>query len=389
MEHRKASLFDHLGSVSLLPLIILLALIGCSTHSTYEEAVGLIKQKQYDEAKEVLKTIPIGDSLASKVPIALLTCEIGNLYLQGRLDDAVILIDSVQEDGEQRVYFLNPSLNDTLYSHISSLCMLIVCQLGIPVIEEFLAAPITDSVFNYYASDNWLGQSLVGILETDEGAKYQAVDIDESEGEYWDPPFIRSVGFDKLWIPPEWTAEVAVVNNKLNKLRPQYEERWKKLEKKYEEAAELYQSELDNEQGNGSTANGWLRAKAIGLSYFVATWIGESNDGVISVTIRIGQPRVGSDRTRYPWYVKVVRNGRDYSSCSFSWVDMARETGMYLDVPSTERRNVDIISAEWTEDQTGGQVVFTGMPFNMNYSFSENVWWVQSGAWTVAMRKSN
>jgi hypothetical protein len=235
MEIKKSCRMGNLGTVALLPLVVLFAIIGCSAQSPYDEAVGLIKQKRYDEAKEVMETIPIGDSLASKVPIALLTCEIGSLYLQGRLDDAVALIDSVQESGEQRFYFLNPAPNDTLYSHISSLCMLVVCQLGIPVIEEFLAAPITDSVFSYYASDNWLGQSLVGIMETDDGATYQAVDIDESEGEYWDPPFIRSVGFDKLWIPPEWTAEVESMKTKLSELRPRYEKRWKELERVYEE----------------------------------------------------------------------------------------------------------------------------------------------------------
>jgi len=55
-------------------LILLLGVASCSKQHPYHEAVGLIKQKKYAEATEVLKKVAVGDSLAARAKVAIAVC---------------------------------------------------------------------------------------------------------------------------------------------------------------------------------------------------------------------------------------------------------------------------------------------------------------------------
>lgn len=170
------------------------------------------------------------------------------------------MIDSTEERDGKSVFVLNPPPTDTLYSHIATLCILVSSELGLVTIDEFLAAPINDSVYNWYAGDSYLAQLLRGVLGTEDYVEYEVENVDDSEGEYGAIPFIREVGFDRLWVPPEWREEVKEMVKRVDQIRPKYDQKWVEIERAMQEsmaateAAELAAQE-SSKSANAFTSN--------------------------------------------------------------------------------------------------------------------------------------
>lgn len=227
MEHRKARLIGNFCSVPLLPLIILLMLIGCSTQSPYEEAVGLIKQKKYEEAREVLNTIPMGDSLAEKAKLGLMVCNIGNLYAKKDYTSAMGIIDSGVVRDEVRDYVLNYPPSDELYSHVATLSMLIYGSIVSKQIQQYLDDEVNQENLQWYRGTNRDPEILWdGVMKTYSEEEYRAEDVDDYYGgTLTDPPFIRSIKLDKLFPPEEWKKEVEEIKSSMGALKSKIAEK--------------------------------------------------------------------------------------------------------------------------------------------------------------------
>ncbi|HOJ05871.1 MAG TPA: hypothetical protein PK916_17885 [Bacteroidota bacterium] len=221
MEHRNASQHGSRGSVSLLPLIVLLAFIGCSNQSPYDEALELIKQKKYDEAKEVLNTIPMGDSLAEKAKLGLMVCEIGNLFEKKDYSSALRIIDSGVVKEDSRFYVLNYPPTDELYTHVATLSILVYGNIAGKQIQTYLESEVNLDNLQWYSGTNQDPELLwAGVMKTySEEEHYTEEDIDAYYGgTLTDPPFIRSIKLDKLNTPEEWRAEVDEMRTRMENL---------------------------------------------------------------------------------------------------------------------------------------------------------------------------
>jgi hypothetical protein len=128
---------------------------------TYDEAVGLIKQKRYTQARDVLNTLSTDPTMSSKVQMALLICDVGDLYLKRDYIMALDRVDTAVVKGDRRWYILNVHPRDTLYSHIAALALLVRGETLIPWAEEFLRDPITDENLQFYQGTNHDRRSVI------------------------------------------------------------------------------------------------------------------------------------------------------------------------------------------------------------------------------------
>lgn len=242
MDIRKLRQMSTLGSVAFLSLVGLIALVGCSTELPYNEAVGLIKQKKYAEAKEVLNTIPMGDSLAAKAKLGLMVCEIGNFFEKKDYASALRIIDSGVVKEDARFYVLNYPPTDGLYSHVATLSILVYGNVANEQIQSYLDSEVNPENLQWYRGTNQDPELLwAGVMKTySEDEHYSEEDIDAYYGgTLTDPPFIRSIKLDKLNPPEEWRAEVEEMKTRMENLPPKISEKKREYERFEESIASL------------------------------------------------------------------------------------------------------------------------------------------------------
>lgn len=230
MEHRNASQHGSRGSVSLLPLIVLLAFIGCSNQSPYDEAVELIKQKKYDEAQEILRTITSDDTLASKAAVGILVCEMGKHYQKGDFKRAYEVLYRTGEKDGSRYYLVNISPTDSIFAHAAILAHLVA---GEAVISEALEynKSYEDDIESFGEASEILTSMVESVREGD-SAPYRAFDFIEDGMQADAPPYLCSIGLPNLPSAEEWKSEVEELARRFAKL----EEATSELRRHKEEA---------------------------------------------------------------------------------------------------------------------------------------------------------
>lgn len=216
MEIKKSRRMGNLGSVALLPLIVLLTLISCSTQSPYDEAVGLIKQKQYDEAKEVLKSISTDDPSASKAAVGILVCEMGALYKKGEYEQAYQVLNKTGEKDGKRYYLLNISPSDSLFAHAATLAHLVAGEVVIKEATDYNASFESDP--EEFGADSEMMKFWLSSVTEGTDAEYREIDYVDDSGQEDSPPYMRSIGLPKLPSAEEWKSEVDELKNKFEKL---------------------------------------------------------------------------------------------------------------------------------------------------------------------------
>jgi hypothetical protein len=213
-----------------LPALLILGLSIIAASCTkpehpYQAAVGLIKSKKYDAAREMLQKTPKDDSLSTRSATALIICEVGNCYLRGEFREALDLIDSTAEKGGQQYFVLNVPPSDPLYSHIATLALLASGEVYTSRLNDFITLAVDDTTLEDWGMDNWYDYYYWDyIMKTPENAVYK--DVEYAEGSQWgDVPFLRMVRFDKLTPPAEWKSEAGEMIKRMNELKPKIDEK--------------------------------------------------------------------------------------------------------------------------------------------------------------------
>lgn len=205
------------STVATAIVILVLSVIAasCSKQHPYHEAVGLIKEKKYDEAKELLKTVPMGDSLATKAAVGILVCEVGSLYQKKNFEPAYNIIDTTGNRDGRRYYLLNISPTDPLFPHAATLAHLVAGEVVIKEASDYNAS--FEGNLEEYGADSEIMSFWIRSVKTGMSASYRECDFVE-EGQDDSPPFIRSIGLPNLPRAEEWKTEVDVLVKKFAEL---------------------------------------------------------------------------------------------------------------------------------------------------------------------------
>lgn len=216
MKHRMASLLGNLCLATLLPLFILLVLIGCSTQSSYDEAVGLIKAKKYDEAKELLQTIPSDDPSTSKAAVGILVCDMGTFYQKGEYEQAYDVLTKTGEEDGKRYYLLNVSPSDSLFAHAATLAHLVAGKAVIKEVSEYIESFEADP--EEYGSDSEMMMFSLRSVAEGRSATHREIDYVDEDGQSDSPPYISSIGIPNLPNAEEWKTEVDEIKKEFSGL---------------------------------------------------------------------------------------------------------------------------------------------------------------------------
>ena len=135
-----------LGSVVTAIAILIFSgiVVSCSNQHPYDEAVELIKEKKYDQAKEVLQKIPQDDASTTRAAVAILVCDMGALYQKGDYEQACDVLKKKGEKDSRSYYQLNVPPADPLFAHAATLAHLVAGEMVIKEVTEYIESVEAD-----------------------------------------------------------------------------------------------------------------------------------------------------------------------------------------------------------------------------------------------------
>jgi hypothetical protein len=207
-------------------VFIILAVVLNAFKPPYDEAVEFIKEKKYDQAKDVLKTISADDPLSSKAAVAILVCEMGESYQKGDYEQAYdVLMKTGEKDG-RRYYLLNVSPSDSLFAHAATLAHLVA---GEVVIKE-----ATDYNADYedhpedYGEDSEMMEWHIRYVAEGMNVQHREVDYVDDSGQDDSPPYIASIGIPNLPSAEEWKTELDDLRTRIRQRLIEMKERFER-----------------------------------------------------------------------------------------------------------------------------------------------------------------
>jgi len=213
-----------IGGVITIPSILFLAVLVSLFRSPYEKSVELIKEKKYDEAKELLSKIPAGDSLAGRAKVAIVVCEIGALYQKNEYEKAQAILlrtdGSDMENSDDGFYVLNLPPSDPLFPHATALAHLVMGESMIRYWEKYKKDVDKGEYEEMGTGTTNAALWLKGVREGFSDAKYSEIDHVRADEDLFSvkyPPYLCSIGLKNLKVPKEWTAAVSDMISRLAK----------------------------------------------------------------------------------------------------------------------------------------------------------------------------
>ncbi len=219
-------------STTLVPFTLVLVvcaatLPSCSTPESYDDAMTLIRQHKWQEAKAKLQGVPKNDSTRKRIAAALLTCDIGMLFDARQFNQAHALVDSMVAVGDGMYFVYNVSPGDPQFPVAATLAHLVHGEWELANVNAWLDAVEKNP-------------SLLEITEYDRpvldrelrkgrrGAQFRDVDTCEA-AEPYPAPYVRSIGFDNLPPLPEYQQVIGDLLTRITQAITRYDDVMKRL----------------------------------------------------------------------------------------------------------------------------------------------------------------